>query len=221
MATRGVNEQVLDRDKQRVIRLQAALVREGKFFLAGGTALGLRIGHRFSDDLDWFTPNRFDANELLARLGHLTEKPTKTKQDGRHTVRAYYGTLETSFISYEQVPAHPEQISVSGTKIPVADIDILAAMKAAALHDRGAKRDFVDVHAIAGLSGWSVGRFIEHGARMLPLDAEQVALALTYFVDAEKQAMPRGYKVPWDDVKNDLIEGVRDWERARKRGAKR
>jgi hypothetical protein len=45
-----VNEEVLDRDKLRVIRLQADLVREGQFFLAGGTGLGLRLGHRLSDD---------------------------------------------------------------------------------------------------------------------------------------------------------------------------
>lgn len=196
-----------------MIRLQAELVREGEFFLAGGTGLGLRLGHRLSDDLDWFTPKRFDAKELLARLGRLSERPTRTKQDGRHTVRAYYGTLETSFIAYEQVPARPEQLTVGGTEIPVADIDILAAMKAAVVHDRGAKRDFIDVHAIAGLSDWSLGRFIEHGARMLPLAAKQVALALTYFVDADKQPMPRGCKVSWDFVKAELTKGVREWER--------
>jgi Nucleotidyl transferase AbiEii toxin, Type IV TA system len=129
MASPSVNEEVLDRDKLRVIRLQADLVREGQFFLAGGTGLGLRLGHRFSDDLDWFTPNQFDAKALAARLTALPERPTQTRQDGRYTVRAYYGTLETSFISYEQVPARPESLSIAGMKIPIADIDILAAMK--------------------------------------------------------------------------------------------
>ena len=103
-------------------------------------------------------------------------------------------------------------------EIPVADLDILAAMKAAVVHDRGARRDFIDVHGIAGLPGWSVARFIEHGARQLPLTPEQVALALTYFEDAEKDPMPRGCKVPWKEVKADLLKGVRDWERAKKRG---
>jgi hypothetical protein len=56
MASSRVNEEVLDRDKLRVIGLQADLVREGQFSLAGGTGLGLRLGHRLSDDLDWFTP---------------------------------------------------------------------------------------------------------------------------------------------------------------------
>src|SRR5664279_5266196 len=98
MATRGLNARILDRAKRRVIRLQAEVVREGGFFLAGGTGLGLRIGHRLSDDLDWFTPNPFDVTALMARLAALPEKPSELRRDGRHTVRAYYDTLETSFI---------------------------------------------------------------------------------------------------------------------------
>jgi hypothetical protein len=193
-----LNEQVLDRHKRRVIRLQAELVREGQFFLAGGTGLGLRLGHRLSDDLDWFTPKHFDASG-----------------------RAYYGDLETSFITYEQIPARPEYLKIGGTTIPVADMEILAAMKAAVVHDRGARRDLIDVHGISTVTDWSVGRFIEHGARQLPLTTKQLAMAVTYFDDAEREPMPKGCKVSWKTVRRDLIEGVRDWERARTRGPER
>ena len=227
IAKQPVNEGVLDRDKRRVIRLQAQLVQQGRFFLAGGTGLGLHLGHRLSDDLDWFTPARFDAKALMANLAGLSERPVGVRQDGQYTVRAYYDRpgmpeqLETSFITYEQVAARPETVSVGGTTIPLADIDLLAAMKAAVLHDRGGRRDFIDVHAISRLPGWSVGRFIEHGARMLPLQPEQIARALTYFADAEKQPMPKGCKVSWEQVKSDLEAGVRQWERSRKRGIDR
>ena len=88
-------------------------------------------------------------------------------------------------------------------------------MKAGAVHDRGAKRDFIDVHAICGTPGWSVGRFIEHAAAKLPLTTDQVRRALTYFVDADKQPMPRGPVPPWEVVKTALTKGVRngsvDW----------
>jgi lipoate-protein ligase A len=49
------------------------------------------------------------ASDLKRELDSLSEKPSKLEQHGAHTVRAYYGTLETSFISYEQVPAKPER----------------------------------------------------------------------------------------------------------------
>jgi hypothetical protein len=208
----------IDTDMERIIRLQSGLVQQGGFFLAGGTALAIRLGHRLSDDLDWFTATRFEVGSLVEGLKALTEKPTTVRQDGRQTVRAYYGLLETSFIGYEQVPSRPEFLTVKDLRIPIADIELLAAMKAAAAHDRGARRDLIDVHAIAQLPGWSVGRFIEHGARSLPLDERQIARAITFFVDADRQPMPKGCKVPWEKVKEDLSQGVREWERARDRG---
>jgi hypothetical protein len=41
---------------------------------------------------------------------------------------------------------------------------------------------------------------------------EQVARALAYFVDAEKDPMPAGYAVTWEKVKTDLARGVLQWE---------
>jgi hypothetical protein len=216
-----LKEQVLDRRKTRVIRLQAELARDGGFFLAGGTGLGLRLGHRLSNDLDWFTPHHFNAKDLERRLGALAEKPTKVALQSAHTVRAYYGTLETSFITYGQVPASPESVQVAGAEIPLADLEIMAAMKAAAVHDRGAKRDFIDIHAITSHPGWSVGRFIEHAVQVLPFQPEQVTRALTYFADADKDVMPDGCKVSWKKVKDDLTKGVRAWERKRNSGLAR
>jgi hypothetical protein len=48
MACSRMNRQILDPDKVRVIRLQADLVRELGFFLAGGLGLALRLGHGLS-----------------------------------------------------------------------------------------------------------------------------------------------------------------------------
>jgi len=210
-----VNDDVLDEDKRRVIRLQSALVAEQQFFLAGGTAIGLRLGHRTSRDLDWFTPNPFDAEALAARLMALPEQPTEVEAQGPHTLRAHYGELETSFIRYAQVPAQPDLLRVADTVIPVANIELLAAMKAAAVHDRGTKRDFVDVYTICKLPGWSVARFIDHATAQLPLAPVQLKLALTYFVDADREPMPAGFRTPWNEVRRELLDGVRSWERKR------
>jgi hypothetical protein len=37
------------------------------FYLAGGTALAIYLGHRVSVDLDWFTPNVFEDGMLVAQ----------------------------------------------------------------------------------------------------------------------------------------------------------
>ncbi|HKO91635.1 MAG TPA: nucleotidyl transferase AbiEii/AbiGii toxin family protein [Polyangiaceae bacterium] len=222
-----MSAKVIDPDKQRVLELQLDLVRERQFFLAGGTAIALRIGHRTSRDLDWFTPQPFDAKELAQRLVTLSEKPTQIQGKGLHTLRAYYAQksspdpLETSFLRYTQVAAKPEWVAVGTLKVPIADMNTLVAMKAAAVHDRGLRRDFIDIHAISRRPGWSVGAFIDVAASQLPLQPAQMKLALTYFDDAEKDVVRFDYAIPWDKVKSDLQRGVRDWERNRSRGLDR
>jgi hypothetical protein len=46
--------------------MQKPYLRE--FYLVGGTALSLQIGHRISLDLDMFSPEPFDSRELKATL---------------------------------------------------------------------------------------------------------------------------------------------------------
>jgi hypothetical protein len=77
MTKSHVSRKLIDDDKARVIRLQASLVRDEGFFLAGGVGLALHLGHRVSADLDWFTANRFDPSALQLRLESLAESPTQ------------------------------------------------------------------------------------------------------------------------------------------------
>jgi hypothetical protein len=208
----------LDAEKIRIIKGQSAAIREGSFFLAGGTGLAVRLKHRTSRDLDWFTAKAFDADSLRRTLEAAPEKPTRIEQAEPHTLRAYYGEVETSFILYRQIQGTAEETTVSKSiSVPLASLELLAGMKAAAVHDRGAKRDFLDIHAICLQPGWSVPRFIEHAARCLPLQPEQVARALTYFEDAEPQPMPGSSKYSWPEVKKALVAGVQLWERTRSR----
>lgn len=143
------------------------------------------------------------------------------------TLRAYYAQrsspeqLETSFLRYTQVAAKPELVAVGALRVPVADMNTLVAMKAAAVHDRGLRRDFIDIHAISRRPGWSMGKFIDTALSKLPLQPAQMKLALTYFDDAEKDVVRFEYMVPWEKVKADIRRGVLEWERRRARGMDR
>jgi hypothetical protein len=206
----------LDAEKIRIIQVQAEAVRAGAFFLAGGTGLAARLHHRVSNDLDWFTGEAFDAAEIRRMLEDAPVKPTAIEQQSPHTLRAYYGTFETSFILVRQMPVQTEELAVrKGVSIPIAKLELLAVMKAAAVHDRGTKRDFIDIYAICQQPGWSVPRFIEHASAAIPLSPEQIALALTYFDDADLQPMPAQCTLSWALVKKELTAGVRLWERTR------
>ena len=53
------------------LELLKTLMNDGllkDFFLVGGTALALQIGHRISIDLDFFNQSAFDENLLIAEL---------------------------------------------------------------------------------------------------------------------------------------------------------
>ena len=39
--------------------------------LAGGTGLALQLGHRYSEDLDFFRPEAFDADRLAGSLSAI------------------------------------------------------------------------------------------------------------------------------------------------------
>jgi len=58
----------LPADTRRVLEALAALSGLSDFYLAGGTALALQIGHRLSQDLDFFSAHNkldFGAREGL------------------------------------------------------------------------------------------------------------------------------------------------------------
>jgi hypothetical protein len=68
-----------DAEKIRIIKVQSAAVREGSIFLAGGTGLAVRLKHRTSRDLDWFTAKAFDADSLRrARSRSRETNPHRT-----------------------------------------------------------------------------------------------------------------------------------------------
>ena len=66
-----------------------ALVREGltlRWTLAGGTGLALQLGHRLSEDLDFFRAESFQPEGLataLARVGRVQVQARSALEDDR------------------------------------------------------------------------------------------------------------------------------------------
>ena len=208
MARLSITE-ILDEPKRAAIENQAPIIKRGEFFLAGGTALGLHLGHRRSRDLDWFTRHHFDAESLTRALQRLPEAPTKVAAPQPDTVRVFYGELETSFIRYAQVKATPIELDVGGVKIPIADLETIAAMKAGAIIGRGEARDFVDVYALTRAPGWSMERFVDVAVERARIVPAQLRLSLTYFRDAEtKSSIEHCSQKSWDRLKRELARDV-------------
>jgi len=57
----------LSKKQVNVLRKLGPQTSSREFYLAGGTALAIYLGHRVSVDLDWFTPNVFEDGPLVAQ----------------------------------------------------------------------------------------------------------------------------------------------------------
>lgn len=199
--------ETLDAGKRRTIATQAKAIGPG-YYLAGGTALALRPGHRTSRDLDWFTAEAVDVARLQKALAAAVPAPTKQGAMGANAIRFYYGGLETSFITYRAMLPSIEVVDVDGVAIPVATIEHIAAMKAAALLGRTEKRDYVDTFAICSLPDWPVRRFLDNAKHHLGIAPDMLIRAMVYFADVEATEMPKRSRYTWEQVKTGLTRLV-------------
>ena len=69
------------------------------FYLAGGTAIALHLGHRISYDLDFFSNKSFDGLALGRTLSALGDYRNKFL-DGNNLIGGFNGT-SISFIFYK------------------------------------------------------------------------------------------------------------------------
>ncbi len=184
---------------QRSLELLGAKKITRGFYLAGGSALALHLGHRLSMDLDFFMAQSFDALALsrrLARVGAFTQD--QRKED---TLLGTLAHVKVSFFRYSY-PMLATPTTVLNTAI--ASVLDIGAMKLEAIGTRGKKRDFIDLyficqagHTLEDVLGWYCEKY-----KGVELNLAHYVKALTYFEEAESDPMPRMLKrVTWSQVK--------------------
>ena len=120
------------RQRKALMEIGPAAAATG-FYLGGGTALALRLGHRLSVVLDWFSDSRLGDPARLAAALREAGVPLVTTMMAEGTL---YGTVErvpTSFLQYPYARLRPLG-RARGFRI--ASLDDLACMKFSAIVDR-------------------------------------------------------------------------------------
>jgi hypothetical protein len=184
----------------------AEITRGRGFYLAGGTAIALRLGHRRSLDLDWFRAEAFDPAALLETL--------RERAAGVEEVALAEGTLHariagtaTSFLQYRYPLLEPLD-SVDRGQFFLASLDDLACMKVAAMLQRGERKDYFDLFALLE-RGQSLGAIAVLFERKFGFEAtSSLVRAAAYFDDAEGTPDP---VVLWPDLSWQRVQdGLRD-----------
>ena len=180
------------------------------FYLAGGTALALQIGHRVSTDLDWFSTDlRLLAPErevirwtLRGASGQALNESGQfeivSEQDGLLFARLL--GADVSFVHQHHPLLEP---TVPYRGIQLASPTDIGLMKLAAINSRGTRRDFVDLYSLRDIV--TLDRLLELATIKYadrPSFLPVAARALAYFGDAEPQPMPKLLQpVEWADVR--------------------
>jgi hypothetical protein len=127
-----------------------------QFVLYGGTGLALQLGHRASEDFDFFSSLGFDPNHLHRKLPFFRDLDPADQDLWVHRERdnleafvdrdgavkvAFFGGLDTL-----QRVEDPRR--AAGSRVQVASLVDLAGMKMRVIQVRGSWKDYVDIHAL-------------------------------------------------------------------------
>ncbi|MFZ2970082.1 MAG: nucleotidyl transferase AbiEii/AbiGii toxin family protein [Minisyncoccia bacterium] len=204
-------EEILSKNEKNALALlgQSKLLKN--VYMAGGTALALQIGHRFSYDFDFFTQKEFDENMMLQRIKELIPEFKLERVEWR-TILGYIQESRFSLFFYSY-PLLFKTHKFLGADI--ADIRDIAAMKIAAISDRNTKKDFIDLYFIIEaekiLSLKDALKLYDEKFKALKQNQVHILKSLQYFDDAEKEAMPKMIKsVSWQNVKNYFQKEVKN-----------
>lgn len=176
-------------------------------YLAGGTALALQLGHRYSFDFDFFTKEKFNEETVIQRLAELLPN-FKLERKSWETILAYVGDTRFSLFFYKYPLLFKTHKFLN---IEIADIKDIIPMKIAAIVDRGVKRDFIDLYFIFEVKKImtmdEAMSLYDKKFKVLSQNKVYILKSLGYFEDAEKDELPQMREaVDWKIVKEFFVK---------------
>ena len=195
-------EKVLSKDAKKSLVVLGKSRILNTAYLAGGTALALQIGHRFSFDFDFSTLKKFDERILVQRIKRIVPE-FKLESAAWRTILGYIQKTRFSLFFYDYpLLFTPHKF----LKINIADIKDIAPMKIAAISDRGRKRDFIDLYFILKikkiLTLEKILKLYDRKFKALKQNKIHILKSLSYFEEAERDEMPKMIeKVEWEKIK--------------------
>lgn len=176
------------------------------FYLSGGTALSLQLGHRESEDLDFFSQQPFKPEVIeqqLLEYGSLSETELS-----HGTLNTYLDGVKLQFLFYPYHLIKPLE-DWEGTRLSSV-IDI-ACTKLQTVGMRGSRKDFIDIYfllkemPLETLLAYTKEKYAESN-----YSETHILKSLVYFDDAEEQPFPRMHQdVSWEEMKQTIIAAVK------------
>ena len=177
-----------------------------RFFLVGGTALALQIDHRLSIDLDFFSIEPFDNQQLESYLS--IQYGFSTDYVATNTLKGFVQNVKVDFLTHAYPLVRP---LIQNEGLSLASIEDIGAMKLNAIaHSGNRQKDFYDLFFI--LEHYSLEDFLSayqtkytNSNPIIPLKG------VTWFedIDFEIERPMLKRKVSFDQVKKRLLEATK------------
>lgn len=197
-------------EQQDVLRQLGPMASDHNFYLGGGTALALQLGHRRSVDFDWFTAEHLSDPMQLAQQLRDEGLNFATGQIARGTLHGTISDVRVSFLEY-RYPLLQSLVRWPKYECALAGLDDLACMKLSAIAQRGAKRDFVDLYALLTTHRPLSVLLDRYRQKYETNDIAHVLYALVYFDDAESERMPvLFWDTDWAVIKQEIRKQVKE-----------
>lgn len=177
-----MNQEVLTKEGKEIFLL---LGKFEDFYLAGGTALALQIGHRISVDFDLFSDKEINKN-LFARVKKIfAGKTIILSVNNPDELTVFINEVKVTFLFYP-FPVKTSLVDFNGLKL--LSPKEIAATKAYTIGRRGSLKDYIDLYFIVSEKIAALGEIIEL-ARNKFMDEFNDRLfleQLAYFSDIEE-----------------------------------
>ncbi|MFD2201867.1 nucleotidyl transferase AbiEii/AbiGii toxin family protein [Shivajiella indica] len=169
--------------------------------LVGGTSLALQYGHRLSIDLDFFSSEKIDYEEILLNIQPLGRVEVVSRSKFINCF--FVNDVKVDFVS---LPYPWIDDPIIYDSIRLASIKDIAAMKLAAITNRGSKKDFIDIALLIEKLG--LDQMMRCYQEKYPDGMDMMVIrSLVYFEDAEAQADPV-MLIPyeWESIKKLILD---------------
>lgn len=171
-------------DKQKEVLKKLNFLKDFPFYLAGGTATALQLGHRTSLDFDFYSKTKLDEKKLSTAFKKIFPNISVSKNQPTDTFQVNINQVNLSIFYY---PYKLVEKLIDFPPIKLASLEDIAAMKVAAIVQRAKQRDFFDLYYLILKLG--LPKIIEATYKKYPWYKENdqiIFKALTYFKEADQ-----------------------------------
>lgn len=173
------------------------------FILYGGTAIALHLGHRQSEDFDFFADTEINVEAIYRSFPFLHgSRIVQREPNTLDCIVDRGGPVKVSFLGVPNVRRIRAPFVAPDNGLRIADLLDLAGTKANVVQARAQRKDYLDIDAMitAGIdlpTQLAAGKLV-YGPSFPPTETLK---ALTYFGDGDLPLLP-------EDVKRRLVQAA-------------